>query len=80
MQLGPPWTPDRYEEIEHCIVRHSWKNTIIDIQTEPKTSVNTDHFTMIATIRRKLKANEQNNQRSISKTSTLDQTLTTKEI
>ena len=25
MQTGPPWTPDRYEEIDHRIVRNSWK-------------------------------------------------------
>ena len=56
MQLGPPWTPDRYEEIDHCIIRNPWKNTIINIQTEPTTNVSTDRFTMIATIRQKLKA------------------------
>ena len=59
MQLGPPWTPNRYEEIDHCIVRDSWKNTVADIQTEPSANVNTDHFTMIATIKQKLKANEE---------------------
>ena len=60
MQLGPPWTPDRYEEIDHCIVRNSWKNAVADIRTEPNTNVNIDHFTMIATIKQKLKANEKN--------------------
>ena len=59
-QLGPPWTPDRYEEIDHCIIRNSWKNTIINTQTEPTTNVSTDHFTMIATIRQKLKAADKN--------------------
>ena len=58
MQIGPPWTPDRYEEIDHCIVRNSWKNTIINIQTEPTTNVNTDHLTMTVTVRQKLKAIE----------------------
>ena len=58
MQFGPPWTPGRYEEIDHCIVRHAWKNTVVDMQTEPNTNVNTDHFTMIATIRQKLQTNE----------------------
>ena len=58
-QLGSPWTPDRYEEIDHCIVRNAWKITVVDLQTEPNTNVNTDNVTMIATIRQKLKANEQ---------------------
>ena len=60
MQMGPPWTPDRYEEIDHCIIRNSWKNTIVNIQTEPTTNVSTDHFTMVATIRQKLKAIDKN--------------------
>ena len=51
MHIGQPWTPDRYEEIDHCIVRNSWKNTITDIQTEPSTNVNTDHYTMVVTMR-----------------------------
>lgn len=25
IQLGPPWAPDRYEEIDHCMVIMSWK-------------------------------------------------------
>ena len=44
MQLGPPWTPDRYEEIDHRIVRNPWTNTVVDMQTEPTTNINTDHF------------------------------------
>ena len=58
MHIGPPWTPDRYEEIDHCIARNFWKNTITNIQTEPNTNVNTDHYTMVATIRQRPKAND----------------------
>ena len=58
MHIGPPWTPDRYEEIDHCIVRNSWENKIINIQTEANTNVNTDHYTMVATIRQRPKAND----------------------
>ena len=25
MQIGPPWTPDMHEEIDHCIVSNYWK-------------------------------------------------------
>ena len=58
MHIGPLWTPDRYEEIDHCIVRNSCENTITNVQTEPNTNVNTDHYTMVATIRQRLKAND----------------------
>ena len=33
-------------------------NTITNIQTEPSTNVNTDQYTMVATIRRRFKAND----------------------
>ena len=60
MHIGPPWTPDRHEEIDHCIVRTSWgKDIITNIQIEPSTNVNTDRYTMVATIRQILKANGQ---------------------
>ena len=78
-QLGPPWTPDRYEEIDHCIVRNSWNNNIINIQTEPTTNVSTDHFTMIATIRQKLKATDKNDYEINLKTLTSGQKPTHKE-
>ena len=57
--VGPPWTPERYEEIDHCITRNSWKNFIIDVQTTPHTNVNTDHYTLMVKVRQKLKAKEQ---------------------
>ena len=57
-ETGPPWTPDRYHEIDHCIVRRCWRNAIIDIKTDPNTNVNTDHFMMIVKIRQALKALE----------------------
>ena len=34
------------------------KNTITNIQTEPNTNVNTDHYTMVATRRQRFKAND----------------------
>ena len=58
MHIGPPWTPDRDQEIEHRMVRNSWKHTITNIQTGPNTNVHTDHYTMVATIRQRPKAND----------------------
>ena len=60
MHTGPPWTPDRYEEIDHCIVRNSWENTITNIQTGPNTNVHKDHYTMIATITGSKQTGKQN--------------------
>ena len=53
---GPPWIPERYHEIDHCLVRKCWRNSVIDITTDPHTNINTDHYMMTAEIRQALKA------------------------
>ena len=57
-QIGPPWTSDRYYEIDHCLVKRHWRNSILDIQSDPYTNVNTDHYMIKITIRQALKAKE----------------------
>ena len=57
-QVGPPWTSDRYYEIDHCLVKRHWRNSILDIQSDPYTNVNTDHYMIKITIRQALKAKE----------------------
>ena len=55
---GPPWTPERYYEIDHCLVRKCWRNSVIDITTDPHTNINTDHYMMTVEIKQTLKAKE----------------------
>ena len=57
-QGGPPWTSDRYYEIDHCLVKRHWRNSILDIQSDPYTNVNTDHYMINIKIRQALKAKE----------------------
>lgn len=79
MQPGFPWTPGRYDEIDHCIVRNAWTNTVADVQTEQNTNVSTDHLTMVTIIRQKPKANEKKElETNLKKTLTSDQTPTNK--
>ena len=52
---GPPWTPERYYEIDHCLVRKCWRSRVIDITTDPHTNINTDHYMMTVEIRQTLK-------------------------
>ena len=54
-QGGPPWTSDRYYEIDHCLVKRHWRNSILDIQSDPYTNVNTDHYMINTKIRQALK-------------------------
>ena len=50
-ESGPPWTPERYYEIDHCLVRKCWRNSVIDITTDPHTNINTDRYMMTVEIK-----------------------------
>ena len=39
---GPPWNTDRYCELDHCLVKKQWMNTITNVQADPYTNINTD--------------------------------------
>ena len=56
---GPPWTPERYYEIDHCLIRKCWRNSVFDITTDAHTNVNTDHCMMTVKLRQALKAKEE---------------------
>ena len=36
---GPPWNTDRYCELDHCMVKKQWMNTITNIQADPYTNI-----------------------------------------
>ena len=57
-ETGPPWTPERYYETDHCLVRKCWRNSVIDITTDPHTNINTDHYMMTVEIKQTLKTKE----------------------
>ena len=58
---GPPWDTERYCELDHCLVRKQWSNSIIDMQSDPNTNINTDHKMIAIKERQKLKAREEPN-------------------
>ena len=58
---GPPWNTDRYCELDHCMVKKQWMNSITDIQADPYTNINTDHKALEIKVRQKLKARTQPN-------------------
>eukprot|EP00972_Heterocapsa_arctica_P073538 10861108-Heterocapsa_arctica.AAC.1 len=51
-----PWTTDRYFEIDFCLVRNRWHNSILDIKTDPFTNIATDHKMLKVQFKQKLKA------------------------
>ena len=56
---GSPWNTDRYCELDHCMVKKQWMNSIINIQADPSTNINTDRKVFEIKIRQKLKARAQ---------------------
>ena len=38
---GPPWSTDRYCELDHCMVKKQWMNSITKIQADPYTNIPT---------------------------------------
>ena len=58
-QIGSPWTSERYYEIDHCLVKRHWRNSILDIQSDPYTNVNTDRYMTKLIIRPARKAKEE---------------------
>ena len=55
---GPPWSPERFSELDYCLVRRHWRNCIMDVTSDPWTNVTTDHYALIIPIRQKLRAKE----------------------
>ena len=58
---GPPWNTDRFCELDHCLVRRQWMNSIIYVRADPYTNINTDRRSMGTKIRKNRKAREKPN-------------------
>ena len=58
---GPPWDTETYCELYHCFVRKQWSNTIIDMQADLHTNINTDRNIIAIKVRQRLKAREEPN-------------------
>eukprot|EP00972_Heterocapsa_arctica_P059809 8821098-Heterocapsa_arctica.AAC.1 len=53
--LGP-WTTDRYYEIDFCLARTRWHNSVLDVKSDPFTNVTSDHKMVKIMFKQKLKA------------------------
>ena len=51
-----PFTRPNYETIDYWLTQNRWKNTIVNIETDPTANITTDHIPMIVTIKTKLRA------------------------
>ena len=57
--FAPPWNPERFAELDICIVRDRWKNTVTNVQSHIRTNIDSDHIALHVNIRQKLKKLEE---------------------
>ena len=48
---GPPWTSNRYHQIDFIINNQRWKNTCTNCWTDTNTDLDSDHYPVIATFK-----------------------------
>ena len=61
---GPPYSSDKYAELDHILTKNKTKNMITDIEANIKANLNTDHYPVICTFRQKLGRPTNTTQRS----------------
>ena len=50
-----PWSEDRYSQMDFCLARSRWKNSVVDVSSKPELAFNSDHCLVISTIKIRLK-------------------------
>ena len=51
--FAPPWNPERYAELDICIVRDRWRNAITNVQSDIRTNIDSDDIALHVNIRHK---------------------------
>ena len=52
---GPPWSPERFAQIDVVLVPHRWKNCLLDVASSPDVFFDSDHILVTAKVRIKRK-------------------------
>ena len=50
-----PWTPDRFNMLDFCLVPERWKRAIHDVESKPSVAINSDHAMGITKLKLKFK-------------------------
>ena len=54
--FGPPWNRGRYETLDYILAHDRWKNSIMNVESDPTANIDSDNFPLKATIKIRLKA------------------------
>jgi len=64
--FAPPWNPERFAELDICIVRDRWTNTVTNVQSDIRTNIDSDHIALHVNKGQKLtKLEEENTNNSL---------------
>ena len=56
---GPPWTHDRYQQLDFFLISNKWKNSIKDAWSDSDACIYSDHYPLHATLFTKIKKSKQ---------------------
>ena len=59
---GEPWDPATFAELDLCLAPTRWSGMVVDVQSNTKTGLNSDHFPLEVELRLKLRAAKSENQ------------------
>ena len=66
--FAPPWNPERFAELDICVVRDRWKNAITNVQSDIRTNIDSDHIALHVNIRKtEVKETERRSARQFAK-------------
>lgn len=52
----PPWTPDRFAQLDFVLAPNRWKNSIKDVSARPELFIDSDHYIVVTDCRVRLQA------------------------
>ena len=61
-----PFTPDRFAELDQCLINQKWRNSITNVESETGIYVNSDHFPVTITCEMKLEAKQKREDKGAS--------------
>lgn len=70
--FGPPWTPERFAQLDHIVCPRRWRNSILNVESRTDIAFDSDHAILTANLRIKLGTEPQISKRKIERYRTPD--------
>ena len=52
---APPWTPDKFAQIDFLLLKNRWTNSVLDVTSHTDWFIDSDHYLVVAKLRVKFK-------------------------